>query len=221
MSGGYYGIQGGAGAGGSSQFVVTGEYTGPASYPTGGFVIDLSASYSAVNSIELAVKTVGANLPVAHYEFLHDTPDPGKITVKVMRHRYSRLSSIGNVQNQPASVTVQATAGVSSSAGTSHTHAIDHDHGSFSSGVPASFSVTSLVNVVGPAGYEDHTHALDLPNLTGTSGTEAAHTHADNSIYEHQHSISHVATNHTSVELANATNLSGTIWYLLATGVHV
>lgn len=217
----YYGPMGGVGGVvTNNQYALTMEFTGPSSYPAGGFVVDLDSTYSSLNALKLAVKTVGANLPVAHYEVILNSPAMGQATVKVMRHRFDRVSTIGNVTNQPGGVAVQAASGQSSATEAAHTHSIAHDHPSFSSGINNSGGAQVLLNAVGP-NLEQHTHTLDLPNFVGTSGAGAAHSHQDNSIYQHQHSISYVETNLDPVELTAGTNLSGTVWNILALGVKV
>ena len=216
---GYYYPPGGAGGGGGggNQFVMFEQYDG-GTYATGGFVIDLSATYSTLNWLKLALKTVGANLPVCQYELTYDSPAPGQATVKIMRHRYDLVSAFGNVANQPGGVTVQAAAGGTSSSEAAHTHSIDHDHPSFTSAANANAGAGVLDQILGSS-IGTHTHDLDLPNLTGTSGAGTSHNHTDNSIYQHQHGANQTATDLTTAELANGTDLSGTTWYLMASGV--
>lgn len=203
-----------------NQWTIFGEYTGPTSYPTGGFTIDLDPTYSSINGLTLMVKTRGANLPLARYEYTLNSPAVGQVKVKIMKRMYDRVSSVGNITNQPAGVTVQAASGAASASESSHTHAIDHDHGSFASAANGTGGGAVLLDAVGP-NLEIHTHTLDIPAFTGTSGAGTAHNHTDNSIYQHQHSVTHTATNLTSTELANATNLSGTVFYLVAHGVRL
>lgn len=202
----------------NNQWALTMEYTGPSSYPTGGFVVDMDPTFSSLNSLKLSVKTVGANLPVAHYEITLNAPAAGQATVKIMRHRFDQVTAVGNVTNQPTGVTVLAANGGTSSLEASHTQSIEHDHGTFGSAINNSGGAQVLLNALGP-NLEQHTHQLDLPNLTGQSGAGLAHNHTDNSIYQHGHSIGFIATNIDSVELPNGTNLSGTIWNILAFGV--
>lgn len=210
-----------AGGGGGltfNQWILFMRYTGTTSYTTGGFVIDLTPTFSSVNSATLRVVTQGANLPACRYEYDLNAPAVGKVTVKIMKKMYAKTTSVGNVTNQPASVTVQATSGVASSSESSHTHPIDHDHGSFASAANGTGGGQVLLDAVGP-NLEIHTHTLDLANLTGTSGAGTSHNHTDNSIYQHQHGATHTATNLTSTELANGTNLSGTVWSLIVSGI--
>lgn len=198
-----------AGAGGAvtnNQWALTMEFVGPSSYTTGGFVVDLDATFSSLNALKLAVETVGANLPVCHYEITLNSPSPGRATVKIMRHRFDQVTAIGNVTNQPAGVSILAASGGVSGSESTHTHSINHDHGSFSSAINGTGGGQVLLNAVGP-NLEQHTHTLDLPAFVGTSGSGSAHTHQDNSIYQHGHSITYAGTNLASVELPNSTNL--------------
>lgn len=215
----YYGVMtgGAAAGGGGNQYTMFREETGPSSYSTGGFVIDLSATYSVLNFVGLSVKTVGANLPVARYEYTLDSPSAGKVTVKIMRHRYDLVSAFGNVANQPSGVTVQSASGATSSSEASHTHSIDHNHGFITSGNNSNAGAGVLDQLLGSS-IGTHTHTFDLANITGTSGAGGLHNHTDNTIYQHQHGANQTATNVAYVELANATNLSGTVWNLFATG---
>ena len=219
-----YKVYGAAAGGGSgvtyNQWTIFSEYIGPTSYTTGGFVIDLDPTYSSLNFVNLAIKTRGANLPLSRYEYQLNTPAIGQVTVKIMKKMYDRVTSVGNITNEPASVTVQASSGVASSSESAHLHTIDHDHASFASATNGTGGGQVLLDALGPQ-MEAHTHTLDLPNYTGNSGAGTSHNHTDNSIYQHQHGATHTATNLTSTELANATNLSGTTWYLVAHGVRV
>lgn len=216
---------GGGGGGGSTtynQYTVADEFIGPASYATGGMVVDLSKTMSSLNSLDLVVKkgSRGANLPLVRYETTLNSPSAGKATVKIVRKRVSEVSVIGNINagSQPAGVTIQPTSGVASSNEAAHTHSIDHDHPSFTSGAPSNTGASVLLNALGP-NHSTHSHTLDLPNLTGTSGAGSSHNHQDNSIYQHQHGANQTSTDYSSAEVANATNLSGTTWLICATGV--
>jgi hypothetical protein len=58
----------------------------------------------------------------------------------------------------------------------SHTHAVDHDHGSFSSGLEQQAGVTAGTGAqLAAAG--NHTHAVDPPAYSGPSGAGSAHRH--------------------------------------------
>lgn len=212
---------GAAGSTGASQQVIVRTEAGPSSYATGGWVIDLSTFLSSVGFAQL-VTVLGSrgNLPAADLHVDLDTPTAGKVTVKVMRRRYDRVSAYGNVTGQPAGVTVAAASGQTTGSEAAHTHSSTHDHASFTSAGPTSGAGQVLLDVVG-AQQETHTHTLDLPSLAGTSGAGTSHNHTDNSIYAHNHGSTHSATNMASTELAAGTNLSTTRWRLLVVGVSV
>lgn len=204
-----------------NQYAMFFEKQGPASYATGGFVVDLSATFSSLNSVKLAVKKGSrGSLPGGRLEYLLNTPTAGKVTVKVQKYQFTLLSAIGNVQGQPVGVTVQGASGAVTSAEAAHIHTIDHDHSSAASsaatntGAAVNSALTTLNQNVG-----SHTHSVNLPNLPVNSGAGSSHTHADNNVYQHQHSASLAATNLSSAEVSNATNLSTTLFYGIATGV--
>lgn len=183
-------------------------------------MIDLDATYSSLNSLDLVVKkgSRGANLPAVRYEITLNSPSAGRATVKIMRKRYNKVTVVGNASGQPAGVTIQTVSGQSSGAGGSHTHTYTHDHPSFSSGATNNSGGAVLLNAVGP-NHSTHTHTLDIGSVSPTSGAESAHAHVDNTIYQHAHSVTYTTSNLVSVELANATDLSGTTWFICATGV--
>lgn len=218
-----YGAAAGGGGGSSTfnQHTIAFEWTEDTSYPTGGFVVDLSDTFSTINFFDNPVVkkgSRGSNLPSVRYEITRNSPSAGQATIKIVRKRYDRTSTVGNVSGQPSGVTIQATAGVSTSSESSHTHSIDHDHGSFASAAASTGAGQVLLDVLGPS-LANHTHTLDLPPFTGTSGAGTAHDHVDNSIYAHSHSATQTSTVYASSELPNATDLSGTTWYMCASGV--
>ena len=204
-----------------NQWILFMSYTGPSSYTTGGFEIDLSNTFSSINSATVQVITQGANLPACRYEYDLNAPLAGKITVKIMKRMYDKTTSVGAVSGQPAGVTVQAASGVASSSESTHTHTITHQHGAFNTGINQNNAGGQvLLNAVG-ANLEQHTHQMNMSNLVATSGAGGAHNHTDNSIYQHQHGETYTATNLTSTELANTTDLSGTKFSLLVSGIRV
>lgn len=165
-----------------SEGTVTGSTSGPANYVAGGFVVDLSASLSSVDFFMLAVTAVGPNLPPCHYEYALNVPANGKITVKVMRHRYDKLTAIGNVSGAPSGVTVANASGQTTSANQS----------------------SPLTPTTG---------------VEGSAADDATHTHTMDTLYQHQHGNTQAQTDGASVEVAAATDLSGTTWRYLAVGV--
>ncbi len=209
----------GSGSSGSTtynQYTTFGEYTG-STYATNGFTIDLRSTFSSINHFRMVPKTIGS-LPNVQYRFHLNNPGNGRLKVELYLKSYDRLSSIGNVQNQPSGVTVQAASGATSSSESSHTHAIDHNHASFTSGNNVAAGAGVLDQVLGTS-IGTHTHDLDLPNLTGTSGAGSSHSHADNSIYAHTHVETRATTDATRTEMANGTSLSSVTWLFMASGV--
>lgn len=201
---------------------VVGTVSGPASYSTGGFVVDLSADLTDVDFLALSLLTPG-NLPPCHLEYALNTPSAGKVTVKVMRHRYDRLTSVDAVSNPPSGVTVQTASGQTVAAESAHTHSVDvnHDHGSANSGVSASAAINPTAGVGGTVDSLGHVHPVDLPALGTTSKTSSAgssHTHTDDNLYAHNHAVTRNETDAASVELAAATDLSGATWAYMAVG---
>lgn len=206
-----------------NQYVTTFEKQGPASYATGGFVIDLTATYSSLNFVALLVKkgSRGA-LPGGRLRVKLNTPAVGKATIIVEKYQFLQANGVtGGVINQPAGVTVQGTSGVVTSAEASHVHTLTHDHPvettstNVDSGLGVNASLLTLLQGV------VHTHTFDLPNFVGNTGPGSSHTHADNNIYQHGHSPSLTSTVLTVAELANATNIATTLWLGMASGVRV
>ncbi len=217
---GYYGGGGGGGAATTfNQYASFFEKAGPASYPTGGFVIDLSATYATLTRLKLMVqKGKRGSLPMGRLEITLNSPSAGKATVKVQKHQYERVSSFDNVTGQPGGVTVQAASGATTAAEATHVHSLAHDHASVTSSAAAAAGAGVTTNILG-TGMVSHTHPVDPPNLTGNTGAGASHNHVDNNIYQHQHALTHTPTNVTIAEVANATDLSATIFDGIAQGV--
>lgn len=202
--------------------VFTGDVNGPASYSTGGFVVDLSASLSTLEYLELAITTVGANLPPCHYEIQLNRDASafaqGKALVKIMRDRYDE-ASVGNVSGEPGGVSVRAAKFATGlSTGSSHTHGINHDHPIATSAVPTAGG--DGVNAgIGGLSIADHTHTVDVASFTGTTPSGGTHSHDRSIEYDHNHSVTNTQTNSASVEITAGTNLSGTTWRFLAVGL--
>lgn len=206
--------------------------SGPVSYAAGGFVLDLSATFTDVKYFDAVVETPAGLMPY-RFEIARNTPSAGKVTIKVMRVRYDKVSSVDSITGAPGGVTVQAasgatvasesthTHGVGTFANTAeavHTHDVTHDHPSFSSaGAPA--GVADLLGLGTPASA-GHVHTVDVPTITvtsatgsshnhtlsGTSAAGASHNHVDNNIYQHQHTNTQAQTDSASIEVANGTN---------------
>lgn len=172
--------------------ITTGEVDGPASYATGGFELDLTDEVVSLQFVSLAIETVGPNLPPAHYEITINDPDSGIATIKVMRHRYDKLTSVDDVSGQPGGVTVQAASGATTSTS-------NEDVSTTGAAATVDAGAGS-----GAAQNEAHTHS---------------HSHTFDSIYEHGHDVTQTETDAESVELAATTDLSGTTWRYFAVGL--
>jgi len=108
---GYYGVQGGSGGGSTTfnQYATFGEFN-VTNYATGGHTLDLSSTYSSLNSVRLIPKTIGT-LPASEMRVTLNSPGAGKANVSLFALSYDKTTAIGNVQNQPSGVTVQAASG--------------------------------------------------------------------------------------------------------------
>lgn len=196
-----------------------GEVSGPTSYSAGGFVIDLRDSLSEVLMFDLVLQTLGASLVPHDLVVALNSPTAGQVTVKVMRRRYDKLSSFGNVAGQPGGVTIQTSA-QSLAAEASHTHSVVHDHAAVTSGVASEAMAGPAISGGGGAVRVDaHTHSLDLSSIGVTSASGSSHTHTWSNIYQHQHAITQTVTDMATVEVAAAVNLSTSSWRYLAMGV--
>lgn len=87
----------------SVPFIVVGDKAGPASYATGGFLLDLSGSLSFVRYLSLEIETIGS-LASDEYEVLlnRDTAGvfaPGKAVIRLLRDRYDR-TTVGAVSGE-------------------------------------------------------------------------------------------------------------------------
>lgn len=202
--------------------IFTGNVSGPASYATGGFLLDLTASLSFVRFLSLEIETVGS-LASDEYEVIlnQDTTGafaPGKATIKLLRDRYDKFS-IGNVSGNPASTTVQASkTATGTTTGSAHSHSINHDHPSAET-FSAIAGGTGVDSAVGAAAVVGHTHTIDIPAFTGTSSTSETHTHNRSFEYAHSHAVGTVTDTAVALtEVSAATNLSTTTLRYFALG---
>lgn len=181
------------------------QQTGPASYPTGGFV--LTTTLSTVKAFDVIVQTVG-NLGRSRFVLLLDTPSPGQVTVKVMRENFN-LYSTGAITGLPSGVTGQTASGQNLTAEAAHTMDITHGH-SVSAASATMTGGSGLVTQAATGGVNTstHTHTITIGNAAFTSGAGSSHTHTWNNIYGHQHNITETVTNVALTELANGTDLS-------------
>lgn len=210
---------GGGGSTTYNQYTIFAEKTGPSSYTTGGFVIDLTSTFSSLNSFKAVVKKgTRGNVPFGRFEILLNSPTSGKVTVLVRKYQQEKVTAIGNVTGQPAGVTVQTSSGQVGASESSHTHDATHDHAAQASAAMTAGGAGVDTDAGAPA-INTHTHSVDVPSMSVTTGAGGSHNHTDNSLYAHSHSLTHTATNTTQAELANATDLSATTFYICATGV--
>jgi hypothetical protein len=90
-----------------------GNVSGPASYATGGFVLDLSGTFpTSLDGLFLQLEVEDADLPPHFLVVTRNSPAAGQATIKVMRARYDR-ATVGDTsaQNAPAGVTIAGTSG--------------------------------------------------------------------------------------------------------------
>lgn len=194
--------------------VETDSFSGPASYSTGG--ITIATGLASVDHLKLFVSVPGANLPPCVFVY---SRSGGNVTVKLMRRRYDKLTGIGAVTGLPAGVSSAATSGQTYVTEQSHTHSIEHDHGSVTSGTPIAGGGGVTLQAVSPTSISTHTHPFDVPNFTGDSGIPSvAHTHTWNNLYQHQHSTTLTETDPALSELPAGTNLSGATFAYRAIG---
>lgn len=208
---------GGGSTGPNQQVIWQGSRQLTGNYVTGGFTISLSSAFTLINFANIQIETPSA-LPGTRFEY---NISGASLTVKIMKHQYTRAATIGNVTNQPGGVSVLAASGGTSSSEASHTHSTDHDHPSFASGAASTGAGQVLLDALGPS-TANHTHTVDYPNLAGTSGAGTSHNHTDNTLYSHGHSVTQPVTSmDASTQLANGTSLSGIIVNVFACGVSI
>lgn len=202
-----------------NQYIAFFKKIGPSSYPTGGFVVDLSSTFSSITSFGLTPqKGNRGSLPFGREEFILNSPSAGKVTVKLQGYQYSRVSSLDNITGQPSGVTIQAASGSKVSADTTHTHDMTHDHAAQASAAMTAAGAGVDTDALGQA-LDAHTHSVDVPSQAFTSGAGSSHDHTDNSLYDHTHSTTYTVTNVSAAEVTNATNLSTTTFWGRAVGV--
>jgi hypothetical protein len=189
--------------------IATGSVTGPASYVTGGFLVDLSASFSFLRFLSIydEAGTTADDIEVILNQDTTGAFAPGKAVVKVMRDRFDK-ATIGNVSGQPSGVTVRASKFATGETPPSgHFHNIDHDHPSATSSAPVSGGGGVDAVALGSNIYT-HVHSVDLDPFSGTTPAGGGHTHDRSFEYHHKHSFSVTETNATIVEYSAGTNLA-------------
>lgn len=184
------------------------------SYTTGGVTIATSLASVEFATVEIDTTSAALSVPIM---FLISRSG-ANFTFKIMVFSYDKLTAVGNMTGLPSGVTAATSSGQSYVADTAHTHATDHDHGSFTSGNLVTGAGGVALDAVGSKDVLGHNHAVDIPAFTGTSGVGGSHTHTTNNIYEHQHSLTNTSTDGTFVELANGTTFGATRFNYMAVG---
>lgn len=201
--------------------VFSGAITFPASYTTGGFTVDLSASVDVVHFFDI-VHTLGSSLQDVEFEFTYNrnttTDALGVVLVKVVMKRNDQ-ASVGNISGLPGGVTAQsAVFAAATTSGSSHTHTMDHDHPAVTSATETASGALGVNLAAGGPNMRNHTHDFDIPAFTGSTGA-GTHTHDRFFEYEHQHPTTQVQTNLTRTEVVAGTNLSAATARFWAVGV--
>lgn len=203
--------------------IVIGSVSPPSSYATGGFLLDLSASFVNLGAVRLSVETTGS-LPPSHWQILYNQDTTGaqaygKCVIKLMRHRYDK-ASIGAVSGNPSGTNVQAALfAAGTTTGSSHTHSQNHDHASITIGPAVTAGAPGVDAAAGQPATATHTHTADPPAFVGNTGA-STHTHNRAFMYEHNHSFTETAnTDVTVTEVAATTNLSTTVFRYMAVGL--
>lgn len=196
--------------------VITKSITGPASYATGGFLVDASADLTFLGFMVITV--VAGALPGHEFEEAVDVDLTGaeafgKGVVKVVKHTVVQ-ASVGNVSGQPGGVTVQAA--LAANAVSTHTHPLDHDHGAVTSGTEAQATPGSIVAAT--PDHLGHTHNFTIPALVLTSAAGGSHGHNRAFEYEHNHPTTVSTTDITATEVTAGTNLSGVTFEIVCLG---
>lgn len=198
--------------------------TGPASYATGGFLLNASTDFSWIGFLDIIATVRGPNL-TGPFDFeilpnrdLAGAEALGRVTIKLNKGRWDR-ATLGGVTAQPGGVTIQA-AKTATATSTSHFHGIDHDHPVVTSGpVVASGLLGNLLDALGPANAMlTHTHTFDVPAFVGSTPS-VSHTHDRSFEYDHTHAATEAVTDISLVEVAAGTNLSGATFKMTVYGL--
>ncbi len=195
--------------------------SGPASYATGGFLLDASADFSWIGYVDVQITAPGVLGPI-QTEFLlnrdlSSVEAYGKATLKLVRGRYDK-ATMGAPAGNPAGTAVQAALfAAATTTGSSHTHTIDHDHPSVTSATETAAGTLGVNLAAGGGNMVGHTHNFDVPAFTGSSAA-ATHAHNRSFEYDHSHNKTEAAANISAIEVANGTNISTTTFAVLVYG---
>ena len=197
--------------------------TAPASYATGGFLVDATADFNSIGFMSVGVLIRGS-LPACSYEMLHDMDLSsveafGKGVVKIVTGTFDK-ASMGNVSGEPGSVGVRSSKfAAANSTGSAHTHTMNHDHPSVTSGNESTAGTLGVLLAAGGGNMRNHNHVFDVASFSGsTDSAGSTHTHDRSFEYEHSHGNTQAATDITLGELANGTNISTTIFMVTVYG---
>lgn len=200
--------------------IVGGSVSGPASYATGGFVLDLSATFSFLRFLSIEITTF-TGLQCDDYEVIlnQDTAgtfSPGKAVIKLLNHPYDKFS-VGNVTGNPGGTATQsALFAAGTTSGSSHVHDMTHGHVASSSTPVASGS--GVATTIGGVAHSEHTHdSMIVPDYSGNTGS-STHTHNRDYEYDHVHSRTNTETTITPVEVGSGTNVASAAWRYIAVG---
>jgi hypothetical protein len=175
-----------------NRVMVTGTFNGPNPYTPGGFVLDLSARLSTIDSLDIRVSSDGGAATAFNRVTAQiNVPTPGKATIKAIITQYLKSTATsGGAGGQPGGVTIAGASGALTTNEAAHTHDINHTHGAFVSG-GASSSNKFLAGTTNNTWADiPHTHTTTITALGVTaSGAGSAHGHAFNTLYDHTHSV--------------------------------
>lgn len=196
--------------------VVTKSITGPASYATGGFAVDASADLSILGFMLVTITAgtmVGHEIEIDVDVSTAGAESFGRGVIKIVKHTVPQ-ASMGNVSGQPGGVTVQAA--LTANAVSTHTHALDHDHGTVTSAVEAQSGAGSPA--AASPDHLNHTHDFTIPALVLASAAGGSHGHNRPFEYEHNHVTNLTVTDVTATEMTAGTNLSGVTFEVVCFG---
>jgi hypothetical protein len=194
-----------------------GTVTGPASYTTGGFTLDLSARFASLKAV-LLMPVAGVSFRYAEVAAL-DSPAVGKALIRVQIQRETQITSALNTL--PTGVTSQsALQNVASEAGHTHTPGSLAMSSSAATTSPVSNALAVDTGGAGTAQQANHAHSHTHPINTGTTASGEAHAHSAPFLYTHGHGTSTVAQP-APTEVVAATDLSTISWSYVAVGAGV
>lgn len=94
---GIQGLTGPVASGLAGKKIGSGTFTGPASYSTGGFVVDLTGTFATIDWVGLTVEVAGALLPPSIVEVTPNNSSAGKIKVRLVTAANTELLATTNL----------------------------------------------------------------------------------------------------------------------------